>query len=138
MPPTEPPARVLTRRRAVGDAIRDARKAAGLTQEVVALLIGMERHNDNRIERAHVSARLDSPLLIADAIGVPPADLVRQAGGTQEVGAVNRRGAGSYSLPPPQHPQGAVTGPFGVAITTKPRPGHPRVCRGRRPLGTCA
>ncbi|GAA3489682.1 MULTISPECIES: helix-turn-helix domain-containing protein [Streptomyces] len=73
MPPAEPPARVLTRRRAVGDA----RKAAGLTQEAVALRIGMERHNDNRIEQGHASARLDSLLLIADAIGVPLADLVR-------------------------------------------------------------
>lgn len=77
MPRTDPPAWVLTRRRAIGDEIRAARRAAGLTQEQVALAAGIERHNYGRIEQGHVGARLDSLLLIADALGVPLAELVR-------------------------------------------------------------
>ncbi|MCX5201029.1 helix-turn-helix domain-containing protein [Streptomyces sp. NBC_00237] len=77
MPPTDRPDWVLTRRQAIGENIRAARRAAGLTQEQVGLATGIERNNVNRIEQGHASARLDSLLLIADAIGVPLADLVR-------------------------------------------------------------
>jgi transcriptional regulator with XRE-family HTH domain len=37
----------------------------------------MERPNYNRIEQGHAAATLDTLLLIADAIGVPLAELVR-------------------------------------------------------------
>ncbi|MFI9621515.1 helix-turn-helix domain-containing protein [[Kitasatospora] papulosa] len=72
-----PPDWVLTRRRAIGDHIRTARLAAGLTQEQVALRIGMDRATYNRIEQGHSAALLDSLIRIADAIGVPLSDLVR-------------------------------------------------------------
>ncbi|WP_030928547.1 helix-turn-helix domain-containing protein [Streptomyces sp. NRRL B-24720] len=73
-----PPDHVIARRRAVGDQIRAARNAAGLTQQDVAERIGMDRATYNRIEQGHSSPLLDSLILIADAIGVPLADLVRQ------------------------------------------------------------
>ncbi|MFE1515677.1 helix-turn-helix domain-containing protein [[Kitasatospora] papulosa] len=72
-----PPDWVLTRRRAIGDHIRTARLTAGLTQEQVALRIGMDRATYNRIEMGHAAALLDSLIRIADAIGVPLSDLVR-------------------------------------------------------------
>lgn len=72
-----PPDWVLTRRRAIGDNIRTARLAAGLTQEQVALRIGMDRATYNRIEMGHSAALIDSLILIADALRVPLADLVR-------------------------------------------------------------
>ena len=72
-----PPDWVLTRRRAIGDHIRTARLTAGLTQEQVALRIGMDRATYNRIEKGHAAALLDSLIRIADAIGVPLSDLVR-------------------------------------------------------------
>ncbi|MFC9036789.1 transcriptional regulator with XRE-family HTH domain [Streptomyces griseus] len=72
-----PPDWVLTRRRAIGDHIRTARLAAGLTQEQVALRIGMDRATYNRIEMGHAAALVDSLIRIADAIGVPLSDLVR-------------------------------------------------------------
>jgi len=50
---------------------------AGLTQEQVALRIGMDRATYNRIEMGHAAALLDSLIRIADAIGVPLSDLVR-------------------------------------------------------------
>lgn len=77
--PAEPqPAWVLTRRRAIGDHIRAAREHANLSQEEAALRAGLARHNFNRIEQGHSAARIDSLIRIADAIGVPLADLVRQ------------------------------------------------------------
>ncbi|WP_329460894.1 helix-turn-helix domain-containing protein [Streptomyces sp. NBC_01431] len=69
---------VLTRRRAIGDRIRAARLHANLTQEKVALRAGLDRATYNRIEQGHSSPVLDSLILIADAIGVPLEDLVRQ------------------------------------------------------------
>nr|WSX48909.1 helix-turn-helix domain-containing protein [Streptomyces sp. NBC_00974] len=77
MPP-EPPEWVLARRRKTGDNIRTARRQADLTQEQVALRAGIERPTLNRIEGGHASARLDTLILIADAIGVPLAHLVRE------------------------------------------------------------
>ncbi len=38
----------------------------------------MDRATYNRIEQGHSAALLDSLILIADAIGVPLSDLVRQ------------------------------------------------------------
>ncbi|WP_097865942.1 helix-turn-helix domain-containing protein [Streptomyces sp. rh34] len=73
-----PPAWVITRRRAIGDRIRAARLAARQTQEQIALNTGMDRATYNRIEQGHSAALVDSLILIADAIGVPLSDLVRE------------------------------------------------------------
>jgi transcriptional regulator with XRE-family HTH domain len=74
---TDSPDWVRARRRAIGDQIRAARLYANLTQEAVALRISMDRAAYNRIEQGHSSPHLDTLILIADAIGVPLADLVR-------------------------------------------------------------
>ncbi|MFF8290409.1 helix-turn-helix domain-containing protein [Streptomyces sp. NPDC016309] len=68
---------VVARRRQIGDQIRAARLHANLTQEAVANICQMERPGYNRIEQGHQSATLDTLILIADAIGVPLAELVR-------------------------------------------------------------
>lgn len=73
-----PPAWVITRRRAIGDRIRAARLNAGYTQEQVALRVPMDRATYNRIEQGHAAALIDSLILIADVIGVPLSDLVRE------------------------------------------------------------
>lgn len=73
-----PPDWVLTRRRAIGDRIRAARLTTGLTQEQVALRIGMDRATYNRIEMGHSAALIDSLILIADALGTDLADFVRK------------------------------------------------------------
>lgn len=72
-----PPDRVIARRRAVGERIRSMRLRAGLTQEAVSLRSGISLASYNRIEQGHASPMLDSLIRIADAIGVPLADLVR-------------------------------------------------------------
>jgi len=76
--PTDPlPAWVLTRRREIGANIRAAREAAKLSQEKLGELTGLDRKTVNRIEQGAYSTLLDHLLLIADALGVPLADLVR-------------------------------------------------------------
>ncbi|MEV7140785.1 helix-turn-helix domain-containing protein [Streptomyces tauricus] len=78
MPSAPPPDdRVLARRRALGDNLRAARKAAGLSQERLAELAGMDRQAINRIEQGHQSALYDNLVRIADALGIPLSDLVR-------------------------------------------------------------
>lgn len=78
MPYSPPSERVIARRRQIGDQIRLARLTANLTQEGVANLIGMDRPSYNRIEQGHASPLLDTLIRIADAIGVPLSDLVRE------------------------------------------------------------
>ncbi|MCX5431845.1 helix-turn-helix domain-containing protein [Streptomyces sp. NBC_00062] len=73
-----PPERVHARRRAIGDQIRAARLWANLSQEEVALRAGITLGPYNRIEQGHAAARIDTLIRIADAIGVPLADLVRE------------------------------------------------------------
>lgn len=65
------PAWVLRRRREVGDRIRAIRTDRGLTQEKLGERCGMDRIAMNRIEGGHQSARLDTLIRIADALGVP-------------------------------------------------------------------
>lgn len=77
--PTDPlPDWVPARRRVIGDRIRAARVAARLTQEEVAGRCGLDRKTVNRLEQGRTSPLLDHLLLIADAIGVDLADLVRE------------------------------------------------------------
>ncbi|MET7646344.1 helix-turn-helix transcriptional regulator [Streptomyces sp. NPDC005426] len=72
------PERVHARRRAIGEHIRAARLYANLTQEVVGLRAGIGLSSYNRIEQGHSAARIDSLIRIADAIGVPLSDLVKE------------------------------------------------------------
>lgn len=74
---SETPDWVRTRRMQIGDQIRAARLYANLTQESVAHAIPMDRASYVRIEQGQSSATLDTLILIADAIGVPLAELVR-------------------------------------------------------------
>lgn len=72
-----PPAWVLTRRRAIGAQLRAARKAAGLTQQQLGDRTNRDVKSISRWENAHRAPDLTELILIADALGVPLADLVR-------------------------------------------------------------
>ncbi len=72
-----PPAWVLPRRRAIGARLRAARKTAGLTQEQLAERAGREVKSISRWENAHRAPDLNDLLVLADALNVPLADLVR-------------------------------------------------------------
>lgn len=77
MPSAPPPDWVITRRRAIGARIREARLYANFTQEALAEEAGLDRQSVNRIEQGHASPMLDSLIRIADALNVPLSDLVR-------------------------------------------------------------
>ncbi|MGW0545891.1 helix-turn-helix domain-containing protein [Streptomyces altiplanensis] len=73
-----PPDWIIARRRVIGDQIRAARLHANLTQQTVAERAGTGRASYVRTEQGQAAALIDSLILVADAIGVPLADLVRQ------------------------------------------------------------
>lgn len=71
------PDRVLQRRRAIGDNVRAERLRQKLTQERLAETVGLDRKTVNRIEQGAHATLIDHLIRIADALGVPLADLVR-------------------------------------------------------------
>lgn len=75
--PTPPDDRVIARRRQVGEQIRHVRERHNLTQIEVCSRSGVDVATYSRIEQGHSSPLLDTLIRIADAIGVPLADLVR-------------------------------------------------------------
>ncbi|WP_329592088.1 helix-turn-helix domain-containing protein [Streptomyces sp. NBC_01362] len=73
-----PPDRVLARRRTIGDRIRSARVHANLTQEAISLRTDIRIATISEIEQGRRAALIDTLIVIADAIGVPLADLVQE------------------------------------------------------------
>lgn len=69
---------LLERRRRIAAQIRDARLHANLSQQDIVDRTGMDRSAYQDIEHARSSPILDNLLRIADAIGVPAADLIRE------------------------------------------------------------
>lgn len=72
------PPLVMQQRLRVGRRIRQLRAERNLSQEQLAELAGIARHSVYRTELATHSASLDHLTLIADALGVPLVDLVRE------------------------------------------------------------
>ncbi|MFI0164903.1 helix-turn-helix domain-containing protein [Streptomyces sp. NPDC017095] len=77
MPLDPMPDWVLTRRREVGARIRAARLHAGLTQIQLGDRIGRDHRTIHRWEYAQRVPDLEDLLLLADALGIPIAQLVR-------------------------------------------------------------
>ena len=59
-----------------GSTVRELRKARGLSQEKLALEIGMDLTSVNEIERGKRNPTLMTIVKIAGALGVRPADLL--------------------------------------------------------------
>jgi transcriptional regulator with XRE-family HTH domain len=68
---------VSARRREIGARIRTAREHAGLTQLQLGNRIGRDHRTIHRWEYATRIPTLEDLLLLADAMSVPLADLVR-------------------------------------------------------------
>jgi transcriptional regulator with XRE-family HTH domain len=68
---------VAARCREIGERIRTARLDAGLTQLQLGEKIGRDHRTIHRWEYAYRTPDLSDLLLLADALGVPLADLVR-------------------------------------------------------------
>lgn len=68
---------VHPRRRLIGERIRTARRAAGLSQMQLGERVGRDNKTIHKYETAISIPHLVDLLLIADALNVPLADLVR-------------------------------------------------------------
>lgn len=64
-----------TGRHVFGERIRALRQERGLSQERLAELAGMHRTYLSSLERGERNVGLDNIYAIAEALGVPPADL---------------------------------------------------------------
>lgn len=64
---------------ALGAALRDARLERGLSQEELHLQTGVHRNYIGGIERGERSPSVAAIATLADALGVPPSDLLRDA-----------------------------------------------------------
>ncbi len=71
-----------------GNALREARKGAGLTQDALAQRLGLSRTSVTNIERGAQPVALHTLVEIARALGVKPEDLVPAVGDTAEFAAV--------------------------------------------------
>jgi len=65
---------------ALGNAIRDARKQQGVSQEKLALLAGIDRSYMGRIERGDNNVAVLTLLKIGQALNINMADLMSEAG----------------------------------------------------------
>jgi len=69
----------LVRRRAFGQRVRELRMALGVSQEALADRAGLHRTYVGSIERGERNLSLDAIWCLADALGVPAADLLKPA-----------------------------------------------------------
>lgn len=60
-----------------GKRVRQLRRATGVSQEGFAHAIGMDRSYYGSIERGERNVSLENICLIADGLGVPPAELLQ-------------------------------------------------------------
>ena len=63
---------------AFGQVLRELRKDAGLSQEALSLACGRHRTYVSLLERGRNSPSLATIWALADALGVPPSDMVRR------------------------------------------------------------
>lgn len=60
-----------------GLRVRQLRKAKGFSQEAFAHAIGLDRSYFGSVERGERNVSLENICLIAEGLGVPPAELLR-------------------------------------------------------------
>ncbi|MEE1738843.1 helix-turn-helix transcriptional regulator [Streptomyces sp. BE147] len=76
--PRDLPDRTSVELRALGDRIRHLRMQADCTQEAFAEMTNINRRTLQRIERGVSDPRYTDLVRIAEAVGVPLTDLVRE------------------------------------------------------------
>jgi transcriptional regulator with XRE-family HTH domain len=64
---------------AFGDALRELRAERGMSQEAVALNANLNRGYYSGVERGMRNVSLTNIVKIADALGVPPSDVLARA-----------------------------------------------------------
>lgn len=68
-----------SRSEAIGDAVREARKALDFSQEKAALTCGVDRSFFGKIERGEKNPTLDTLWRIADGLDTTPSKLLARA-----------------------------------------------------------
>ncbi|MEV3995829.1 helix-turn-helix transcriptional regulator [Streptomyces halstedii] len=76
--PRDLPDRIHQQRQDLGDRIRVLRRGLPATQEQFAEATGIDRRTLQRIERGTSDPRYSDLILIAEALGIAVADLVRE------------------------------------------------------------
>lgn len=66
--------------KALGEAVRAARKARGMSQEALADAAGIDRSHMGKIERGERNLTFLNVTKIAAALNGPPSELLRKAG----------------------------------------------------------
>ncbi|HMT42696.1 MAG TPA: helix-turn-helix transcriptional regulator [Sphingorhabdus sp.] len=66
--------------KALGKAIRDARKSCNISQEALAHISGIDRSHTGKIERGERNVTALNLLRIADALKILPSELFGKAG----------------------------------------------------------
>lgn len=64
----------------LGSHVKDLRKEQQLTQTQLGLMTGLDRSYISRVERGRCNITLSSIMLIANALGVSPSDLLDGVG----------------------------------------------------------
>jgi transcriptional regulator with XRE-family HTH domain len=77
--PSQKPDRVRERRVRFGDAVRERRIAAGLSQEALAERCGVDRKSISRMETGAFSPSLDRVWVVAEALDVTMHELFEDA-----------------------------------------------------------
>lgn len=72
----DPRPKLLAERRAFGARVREARKAADLSQEALALKAGLDRSYVGQVERGERNVMLDNIYRLARALSVEPGSLL--------------------------------------------------------------
>ena len=65
--------------KALGDAVRRLRKSAGLSQEALADMAGVDRSHMGKIERGERNITFLNIARVASALNARPSDLLREA-----------------------------------------------------------
>lgn len=73
------PSSLSPRHLAFGDAVRDLRKARGLSQEALGELAGMSANYIGDTERGERNVSVRALWQLADGLGVPASELLREA-----------------------------------------------------------
>jgi transcriptional regulator with XRE-family HTH domain len=74
---------MATPEQAFGAVVRQLREERGLSQEQLSFACGRHRTYVSLIERGRNSPSLRTLWLLADALGVPPSEMIRRTEGSQ-------------------------------------------------------
>jgi transcriptional regulator with XRE-family HTH domain len=83
--------------RQIGDRIREARLARGLSQKQLAYALGVSHQAVNKYEQANVDLSIGRLLALAEALGVTPTFLIGDARATRPKESRRRDGPGAIA-----------------------------------------